>query len=108
MQKLLQTCGYEPDEIYVSCDYEANKGTGAIQKIINGKYPNKKIIHIGDNYLSDIKGSQKAGWDTYYYKKCSEIAKSYKEPVYTSNTGGGQAHSIVQPSKVVNRWHREA
>ena len=33
---------------------------------------------------------------------------SYKEPVYTSNTGGGQAHSIVQPSKVVNRWHREA
>ena len=33
---------------------------------------------------------------------------AYKEPVYTSNTGGGQAHSIVQPSKVVNRWHREA
>lgn len=85
IQKLLQTCGYEPDEIYVSCDYEANKGTGAIQKIINDKYPNKKIIHIGDNYLSDIKGSQKAGWDTYYYKKCSEIAKSYKEPVYSNS-----------------------
>lgn len=24
----------------------------------------------------------------------------------TSSTGGGQAHNIVQPSKIVNRWHR--
>ena len=26
----------------------------------------------------------------------------------TSNTGGSQPHNIVQPSKIVNRWHRTA
>ena len=24
------------------------------------------------------------------------------------NTGGGKAHNIIQPSKIVNRWHRTA
>ena len=85
IKKLLQKCGYEPVEIYVSCDYEANKGTGTLQKIINDKYPQKNIIHLGDNYISDIKGSQKMGWNTYYYKKCSEIAKEYQEPLYSNS-----------------------
>ena len=85
IKKLLQKCGYEPFEIYVSCDYEANKGTGTLQKIINDKYPLKSIIHLGDNYLSDVKGSQKMGWNTYYYKKCSEIAKEYREPLYSNS-----------------------
>lgn len=26
----------------------------------------------------------------------------------TNSVGGGQAHNIVQPSKIVNRWHRTA
>ena len=26
----------------------------------------------------------------------------------TTSTGGGQAHNNVQPSKIVNRWHRTA
>ncbi len=32
----------------------------------------------------------------------------YKEPLYTSFSGGDQAHSIIQPTKIVNRWYREA
>lgn len=31
-----------------------------------------------------------------------------KTIVYARNTGGGQAHNNVQPSKVVYRWHRTA
>lgn len=27
---------------------------------------------------------------------------------WVSNTGGGQAHNNVQPSKIINRWHRTA
>ena len=27
---------------------------------------------------------------------------------YANDTGGGQAHNNIQPSKVVIRWHRTA
>ena len=36
-------------------------------------------------------------------------ATSYTgQQVLTTSTGGGQAHNNVQPSKIVNRWHRTA
>lgn len=39
----------------------------------------------------------------------SDVGKTqgrYYQTISASNTGGGQAHNIVQPSKIVNRWHR--
>lgn len=41
----------------------------------------------------------------------SDVGKTqgrYYQTISASNTGGGQAHNIVQPSKIVNRWHRTA
>ena len=79
IEKLLKEYGYEFEEINVSCDYQLNKGKGEIQKAVAKKHQNERIIHIGDNYASDIEGSQKAGWSTYYYKKCLDISNEYQE-----------------------------
>jgi len=47
--------GYE--RLLVSCDYRTTKGL-ELFKILKGIAGNTSYIHIGDNYLSDIKGAQ--------------------------------------------------
>lgn len=76
LEILLKQCGYEGyNQIYVSCEYEANKGNGLIQKLISKDYPKKNIVHIGDNYESDYLGCKKAKWSAFHYKSCQEIAE---------------------------------
>jgi HAD superfamily hydrolase (TIGR01549 family) len=71
MSKILSKCGYENyNDLFISCEYEENKGSSQLQKIAKDKIgDNLKYIHIGDNYVSDILGSKKVGFDTYYYEK---------------------------------------
>lgn len=40
--------------IYVSCDIGKTKGTGDLFSYVAKKYPGEKIIHMGDNLLSDV------------------------------------------------------
>lgn len=74
---LLNSCGYDLlDDVYVSCEYNASKGNGALQTIVKHRLGDeKKYIHIGDNKKADIDGSKSAGWDAYYYPNiCTEGA----------------------------------
>lgn len=74
--KLLASCGYDGfKDIFVSCEYQENKGSSKLQEIAYQKVGKQyKYIHIGDNYLSDIEGSKKINWSTYYYPKCKDIS----------------------------------
>ena len=49
--KLLLKCGYSRwDNVFVSCDNKADKGSGSLYRIIRDKnYSSEKIIHFGDN-----------------------------------------------------------
>ena len=38
----------------------------------------------------------------------AQIATDWENDSYIANAGGSQAHNNAQPSKIVNRWHREA
>lgn len=54
IKTFLSHCGYDDiDEILVSCDYGVPKSDGLFE-ILRDKYPDKKILHIGDNHDSDI------------------------------------------------------
>ncbi|MFT8351719.1 HAD-IA family hydrolase [Clostridium saccharoperbutylacetonicum] len=57
------------DELIVSCDEKLNKNTGKLFRHVIDKYNinPKEIIHIGDNYDSDIQGAKKAGIDSIKY-----------------------------------------
>ena len=40
--------------IYVSCDIGKTKTTGTLFSYVAERYPGKKIIHVGDNLISDV------------------------------------------------------
>lgn len=80
MRELLDSCGYQGiEEIFVSCDLGKGKSGGGLQKCVMYKIGcDKKYIHIGDNIVSDVKGSQKAGWDAVHYTTVSKVAREYR------------------------------
>lgn len=71
---ILKDNGYHSfDEIFVSSELKKSKKKGDIFDLIKDKYRDKKIIHVGDNYFSDIENAKKSGIDTYYYKNVNHI-----------------------------------
>ena len=69
LQEILKGVGYlELEHVFVSCDYGAGKRDGTLQKYVQSKMGNSvRIIHIGDNYSSDVHASKMAGWDAVWY-----------------------------------------
>lgn len=52
---ILKNAGYNIDDVpvYVSSEYGKTKHTGNLFKIVLKDYPGQKIIHVGDNVVSD-------------------------------------------------------
>ena len=71
LRKILSRVGYpEFEYVFVSCDCGAGKGNGALQRYVQSKLgENVRIIHIGDNFSSDVHGSKMAGWEAVWYCK---------------------------------------
>lgn len=58
--QLLGNCGFtQLERVYVSCEYQAGKADGRLFRIVREQYPKKLIIHIGDNFRSDVIGAKK-------------------------------------------------
>ena len=79
LRELLSACGYDLDEIYVSCEQGCSKLHGALQKKLSGQFAGHSVIHIGDNYRMDVEGSRMAGWKAVHYPNVSEAAQR-REP----------------------------
>lgn len=47
------------DEFFVSVEYKVSKSSGELYEIIKNKYPKGSILHIGDNFFSDVLMSKK-------------------------------------------------
>ncbi len=74
IQEILKNNGYQSiNEIYVSSELKRSKKKGDIYQLIKETYKDKKIIHIGDSYISDIKNAENSGVDTFYYKNINDI-----------------------------------
>lgn len=80
IRDILGSCGYQGiSEIFVSCDINKTKATGQLQKYIAEQLgTDKKYIHVGDNYKSDIKQSLQCGWKALYYKNIYKLGKLYR------------------------------
>lgn len=52
------------DEIFVSCEYEISKTQGLFRALRN-RYKTQKVLHIGDDEVSDIEKAEAEGMDTY-------------------------------------------
>lgn len=70
LQDLLHKKGFNQiSHVFVSCDYGFGKRHGELQKAIQNELgTDLKYVHIGDNLLSDVRGSISAGWDAILYE----------------------------------------
>jgi len=71
LRQLLDECGFgNIEQVFVSCDYGVGKSDGALQKRVQSEFEERlRFIHIGDNFESDVKGSETAGWGAIWYCK---------------------------------------
>lgn len=69
VQELLQLCGYaDLSEIYVSCDYRAGKSDGRLfPRILQSIGPDKRLVHIGDNFYADVYKPKELDMSTLHY-----------------------------------------
>jgi len=107
LQRMITKCGYIGyEKMFVSCDYSCSKRDGKLYYIVN-KYLNDddiKVIHVGDNAVSDIKMADKYGMATYLYENVNAKGKEYR-PTDMSLLVGGAYRGIVN-SHIHNGYKR--
>lgn len=59
-------------KLYVSSEYKKIKYNGGLYKIVIDDFRDKKILHIGDNEISDCERAKENGIDSYFCQKKSE------------------------------------
>ncbi len=92
MEQLLSNAGYTGyEKLYVSCDYDCSKRSGSLYQYVKRDYANKKIVHVGDNIVSDIQSAEKVGLDTRYYKNVHEIGAPYRADGMSELVGSAYA-----------------
>lgn len=95
LRDILRINGYEPDEIYVSCEYDKSKNKGDLYDYIRDtEGRNKKIAHVGDNYDSDILVAKKHGISSFYYKNVNELGNRYRAEDMSVIAGGAYRGTV--------------
>lgn len=98
LKDVLNKNGYKNfEKLYLSSSLKKSKRTGTLYDEIIKDYPNKKILHIGDNINSDIKEAQKKGLDTYYVEKIISkyIQKNHKAKILLEKLPNNVGASIM-------------
>lgn len=58
------------------------------------------------HYISRCKPGSVSDFELVKKIRASESDSDWLSETYTGETGGGKAHNNIQPSKIINRWHR--
>lgn len=100
MKALLLSCGYSQiEEVFVSCDYDKNKGSGELQKYAMSQIgSNYTYMHIGDNILADVQGSKGMGWSAIHYKNVQNLGKKYR--ITDMKSSGGRIYKGLVNAKL--------
>ncbi|OUP86225.1 hypothetical protein B5F07_02750 [Lachnoclostridium sp. An169] len=104
IKTLVEKNGYTKyDQIFLSNEYGLRKGDGTLQKVLIDAYPNKKIVHIGDNYAADVEKSIEAGIDAVYNPDSHYI---YREPEL-ENMAASFYRAVIQTNMNNGLWDRD-
>ena len=73
--EILDNCGYKGlyEQLYVSNDIGKRKDDKSVWPFLKEKYPHQKIIHLGDNDLSDVTYPKEFGIDTIKILSSKEL-----------------------------------
>lgn len=85
IRELLKKNGFDISEIYVSCEHDCSKADSGLWKLLRNKFRSRRLLHVGDNYRSDMKICGKNGidfvgvpspsWLYRYYRECGVVSK---------------------------------
>lgn len=98
LKEILTNCGYtETEDIYVSCDFKMSKKDGTLFEFISKKeYVNKRILHIGDNYDSDIVQAKRNGIKAKQYMSVYAQGRKYRHNRFDKQPlGQSIAHAVI-------------
>ena len=72
---MLKKCGYENySKLYLSNNVNARKDTKTIWPVVKKDFPTQKILHLGDNDVSDVATPKELGIDTFKIHSSKELA----------------------------------
>ncbi len=100
--QILEKCGYMFDAVYISADERKTKyGDGKLFKWVvqQEKAQPSQILHIGDNYKSDVENARKQGLNSIHYQKTENDVTSHV-PSFL----GGIANALCGGKE--NFWYR--
>lgn len=106
LKQMLKEKGfYGIDKIFVSCEYGKNKASGNLfEEVKRGLPREKRVIHVGDNPLSDVKMAKKHGFPTFYYPNVNKSTLLYR-PYDMSPVIGGAYRGIIN-NTLYNGYHQ--
>lgn len=95
MARLLENCGYcGYEKLYISCDYGCGKNTKGLYKYVLRDFPDKSIIHVGDNYRADVERAKECGISAVHYKNVHELGGPYRADGMSELVGSAYAGLI--------------
>ena len=91
IEAVLQKCGISGyDKLYLSNEYHLTKHSGRLYRVIardlDGVAKGRQILHIGDNYDSDVKRAQEAGFDTQHFPAAIGLFQGRNPGIYTGKS----------------------
>lgn len=84
VKEILQNCGYEMDEVFVSSERKTGKWSGNLYKYVQKTMalPKRSFLHIGDSLESDVIQAKKAGWNAAWLPKCTDMLENNVPDLY--------------------------
>lgn len=91
IEAVLQKCGISGyDKLYLSNEYHLTKHSGRLYRVIardlDGIAKGRQILHIGDNYDSDVKRAQEAGFDAQHFPAAIGLFQGRNPGIYTGKS----------------------
>lgn len=84
-KRLLNKCGFKIGKVFCSCGRRESKANGLLFEYVKSIYDGKKILHIGDNVLSDYKNALDNGIEAVRLSRNDEIIDSCADYDYLSD-----------------------
>jgi predicted HAD superfamily hydrolase len=61
------------NELHISCELQKSKSSSSMWQYFKEKYDGNKVLHIGDNFVSDIENAKNAGISTFEVKNALDL-----------------------------------
>lgn len=99
--KILNNAGYNNFyKLYLSCELDKRKRNGSLFKFIIGDLKTKKILHIGDNIISDYVQAKSNGFKAKLIKKNSQIFKLKSSNDITKNILDSISSNLIDEKNI--------